>query len=109
MKPKNWLFATSVLLISMMAACTPSTPMVRIGDNADSLQVVALTLRLDSVQGSLEDVTRKFQEVKAQLDSLRDSIAKPTTKNPMGNRVKYGGVPKGDPIKDSDGAMGNRR
>jgi hypothetical protein len=106
MKPKNWLFATSVVLMSIFAACTPSTPKVDVVENTDSLKVVALALRLDSVQGSLEDMALKFQDVKAQLDALRDSIAKRTVKNPMGNRVKYGGIPKGDPIKDSDGGNG---
>jgi hypothetical protein len=92
----------------MLAACTPSTPKEYDVENADPLRVVSLTLKSDSVQGSLENVTRELQEVKAQLDSLRDSIANVPLKNPMGDRVMYGGIPKGDPIKVTDGANGRR-
>lgn len=101
-------FTTCCALVAMLAACTPLTPKEDEAENTDSLRVVALTSRLDTVQGSLENATRELQEMKAQLDSLRDSIANVRLKNPTGDRVKYGGIPKGDPIKNSDEAKGRR-
>ena len=98
MKLRNWLWATRFAMVVVMVGCTPPKTEPQGDVDADSLRVVALTMRLDSMQAALEKENLEQAELNKALGLIRDSVAMVDAENHPNNKPDVGGEARGAPI-----------
>lgn len=98
MRLKNWLSATSLALALVVAGCTPPESNPRLRDEADSLIVVALSSRLDSMQAALEAVASEQAMLTERMAGIRDTLEVLARKLRQDKAPDVGGEARGAPI-----------
>jgi Tfp pilus assembly protein PilP len=101
MKPRKWLFATSIFTLWLLAGCSQASDQDGERRYADSV-TTALTAKISSMQDSLAVMTTEYERMSAQLDALKDSIASASMAKHKHPQVQIGGEAKGDPIRPND-------
>lgn len=99
MEPKNWSFTISLLLAGMVVACTPSAQEHPQVSGSDSLHLLELSAKLDSIKSEIRQAEEEQATILLRMDALKDSLSALEKTAKTRNEPDVGGEARGAPIR----------